>query len=130
MKWWTRLAGALAVLVCLSGCAYSPADHYSDFLSDTDLIMRFGICFEDIASQRDTFYTQGELRALMRDLEEGYTVSSEQAHEATRLYQESARLLLRFLRSADRPESDYLEAQACFAAAQQRTDAIRGSTSP
>lgn len=122
-----RLVGAaVAVLLAVSGCAYSPADSYSDFLSDSDLLMRFGVCFEDIANHRDTFYTQGELRTLVRDLEEGYAVDSEAAQEATRLYQESARLLLRFLTAGNRPESSYLEAKACFAAAQQRTDQIRG----
>lgn len=120
-------AALLAAALLLGACAQSPADAYADFLSDADLLMRFSICFDDIEKGRDTFYTDGELRELERDLEAGYAVDDEAARDATCLFQESARRLRGYLGAEDRDAAEYEAAKACFDAATRRADQVRAA---
>lgn len=112
-----RICWVLVMLLALSmtGCSQSVADAYSDFLANGDVLQRFEVCFEDIERGTYSWYTQGELRALTVDLEEGY-LDDEQAQQATRLFQESAAALLRVLKTAPDPtkSAEYAQARALF----------------
>lgn len=105
---------ALAML--MAGCAQSVADAYTDFLMNGDFLQRFEVCFNDIERGHESFYTQGELRTLIMDLEEGYSIDDEQAARTTRLFQESAQALLNILEDAASPAetAEYEAARALY----------------
>lgn len=121
---------AILFVVPATGCAQSVADAYSDFLANADVLQRFEVCFDDVESGRHSWYTQGELRALTVDLEEGY-LEDEQAREATWLFQEAAETLLRVLKTAPDPaeSTEYAQARALFEDAWRLSLLVRAGVS-
>lgn len=113
-KKWAAVLTVCCVL--LTACAHAPSDQYQDILADTDALMRFTICFDDVRKGRDTSYTSAELRALSRDLEEGYKVDDPNAQEATRLFQQAAQQLRQYLIGKKADSTLYEQAEACYAA--------------
>ena len=117
----------IALVLLLTACTYPAQDHYQDILADTDALMRFTICFDDVRKGRATPYTRTELLTLSRDLEEGYGIDDPQAHEATRQFREAAALLAEYIAQDDPPPSLYRKAEACYAAGVAAVHRIQGT---
>lgn len=107
---------AVCVLAAaLAGCAQPTADRYSDFLQNEDILMRFEVCYADVKNGRAGLYTTQELRALKRDMQEGYGTGDAEADYATQLLEEAAELLARASeQEGAEAEAGVREARDCF----------------
>lgn len=108
---------AVLLFLTAAGCERDWPEEYAGFMNDSDVLMRFEFCFQDIDRGRAGSWTIRELEALEQDLQEGYRIEDEQAMETTLLFQQAANALAEAIRTCpDAPQTSpfYEEARALY----------------